>query len=132
MKDLVADFSKTIKILTMKIYTYKLCSTCKKAIQYLNEKNIDFTIYPIRETPPSVTELKRMLSAYNQNIKRLLNTSSKDYRDIGLKDRLDSMDDEAVFELLQTNGNLVKRPFLISDDIQLVGFKPDEWNSVFT
>ena len=112
----------------MKIYTYKSCSTCRNAIKYLNEKGIEYTELPIRETPPNPVELQFMLTQYDGNIKRLLNTSSKDYRELGIKDRIDTMTPSEVFELLQKNGNLVKRPFLITDDYGLVGFKVDEWD----
>ena len=115
----------------VRIYTYKKCSTCRKALRWLDDAGIDYDVRAIRETPPSTAELKTMLERYDGAIKRLLNTSSKDYREARLKDRLGTMSDSQVFELLQENGNLVKRPFLVSDDFGLVGFREDEWQAHF-
>ncbi|MEO0452947.1 MAG: Spx/MgsR family RNA polymerase-binding regulatory protein [Verrucomicrobiota bacterium] len=115
----------------MKIYTYAKCSTCRNALKWLDERSISYQNVPIRETPPSNAELKRMLNAQEGNIRKLLNTSSQDYRDLGIKDQLDSMKPEAVFELMQTNGNLVKRPFVISKEIHLTGLKAEEWGKAF-
>lgn len=111
----------------LKIYTYAKCSTCRNALKWLDNKGIEYRNLAIRETPPSVPELKKMLKAYDSNIRRLLNTSSQDYRKLGIKDQLDDMPVADVFELMQQNGNLVKRPFVISPDIKITGFKPDDW-----
>jgi len=114
----------------MKVYTYKSCSTCRKATQWLKEQSCEFEELPIRDTPPSKAELKRMLKAYNGDIKRLFNTSGQDYRKLGMKDKLPEMSEQEAIELLSQNGNLVKRPFLLSDDADLVGFKEDAWSKL--
>jgi len=116
----------------MKIYSYKNCGTCKKALKYLQEKSIDANVLAIRETPPSVDELKFMLDQYDGNIKKLFNTSGQDYRAMGIKVKIDSMSTEEAFKLLSENGNLVKRPFVISGSKGLVGFKEDEWDGLTT
>ncbi|MEM1157165.1 MAG: Spx/MgsR family RNA polymerase-binding regulatory protein [Verrucomicrobiota bacterium] len=111
----------------LKIYTYAKCSTCRNALKWLDSKEIAYRNLAIRETPPPVSELKKMLNAHDGNIRRLLNTSSQDYRELGIKDRLDDMPVADVFGLIQQNGNLVKRPFVISPEVKMTGFKPDEW-----
>jgi arsenate reductase len=116
----------------MKIYTYSKCSTCRNALKWLDANGVSYSNLPIRETPPSVAELNKMLKAQNGNIRKLLNTSSQDYRDLGIKDKLDSMKAEEVFALLQENGNLVKRPFVIGKDVFLTGFKEAEWEAALT
>lgn len=115
----------------MKIYTYKKCSTCRKASKWLEAKGIPFEELPIRETPPSRSELEQMLGYYDGELKRLFNTAGGDYRELGLKDRLPGMTQEAAFELLSSRGNLVKRPFLIGEGFGLVGFKEAEWAEQF-
>jgi arsenate reductase len=111
----------------LKIYTYAKCSTCRNALKWLDARNIKYKNLPIRETPPAPAELKKMLIAYDGNIRRLLNTSSQDYRDLGIKDKLDSISTEAIFALMQENGNLVKRPFVVGKDTLVTGFKEAEW-----
>ncbi len=110
-----------------RLYTYKNCSTCRKAKKCLDARGIAYTEHPIRETPPTPAELARMLKAYDGKMTRLFNTSSQDYRDAGLKDKLPSLSQDEAFALLRKNGNLVKRPFLLGENVAVVGFKDDEW-----
>lgn len=115
----------------MKIYEYKNCGTCKKALKWLESRGVEYKAIPIRENPPTKAELKKMLKAYNGELKKLFNTSGQDYRAMGLKDKMPTMTETQAFELLSQNGNLVKRPFVISKQANLVGFKEDEWNKAF-
>lgn len=115
----------------MKIYTYKSCSTCRKATKWLEAKGIAFEELPIRETPPSRAELEAMLAHYDGELRRLFNTAGGDYRELDMKNRLPEMSQEEAFGLLSSRGNLVKRPFLIDDAFGLVGFKEAEWAEKF-
>ncbi|MGB0745034.1 MAG: arsenate reductase family protein [Opitutales bacterium] len=114
----------------MKVYTYKNCSTCRKATKWLEAKGLEFEELPIRETPPSKAELKVMLAHYDGDLRRLFNTSGGDYRELGLKDTLPSMSEAEAFELLCKRGNLVKRPFLLGDGFGLAGFKEGDWEAL--
>lgn len=112
----------------LKVYTYQGCSTCKSATKWLKAKGIAFDEKPIRETPPSVPELKAMLKARG-DLKPLFNTSGQDYRVMGIKDKLADMSEADALKLLSEHGNLVKRPFALDKDagVYLVGFKEDVW-----
>jgi arsenate reductase len=114
-----------------RIYTYKNCGTCRKAVKYLAARKIAFTEIPIRETPPKKAELKKMLKLYDGDLRRLFNTSGGDYKALTLKDRLPAMSIDEAVDLLAANGNLVKRPFALIGDQGLVGFKEPEWDAVF-
>jgi len=111
----------------LKIYAYKNCGTCRKAIKFLNENKIAYTELPIRETPPTKEELATMLDSYGGHIKKLFNTSGQDYRALDIKSTISTMSKDTAFELLSTNGNLVKRPFVLFNNQGLVGFKEEEW-----
>ena len=78
-----------------------------------------------------VAELKRMLTIYGGDLRKLFNTSGSDYRDLKLTEKLPGLSAEAALEMLARNGNLVKRPFLLTDKAGLVGFKPEEWMKLF-
>lgn len=110
----------------LKVFIYKKCGTCRKALKWLDERKMPYEVHPIRETPPSRQELKQGLQTMG-GIRKILNTSSQDYRDLGLKDQLDSMDEEKIFSLMQENGNLVKRPFVVKENDAFAGFKPEDW-----
>lgn len=116
----------------LKVYAYKGCSTCKNAIKWLKEKGIEHEELAIRETPPSIVELKKMLAARKGELRALFNTSGQDYREMGLKDTLPGMSEAEALKLLSENGNLVKRPFVIDEkkDIALNGFKQPEWDAL--
>ena len=111
----------------LKVYSYKGCDGCRKALKWLDSNGFQYKNVPIRETPPSNQELETMQSAYDGNLRRLFNVSGRDYRELGLKESLPSMSKKGAFALLRSNGNLVKRPFLIGDDVAIVGFKETEW-----
>ena len=115
---------------SMKVYSYKGCGTCRKALKFLEARKTDFELIAIREQPPTVAELERMLAAYQGNLRRLFNTSGRDYKDLGIKDKLAKMPVKAALALLSKNGNLVKRPFVLTAKGGVVGFNPEEWAAV--
>jgi arsenate reductase len=112
----------------MKIFTYKNCSTCKKATKWLNQHGIVFDEVAIRETPPSLGELQQMLEHQGGALRKLFNTAGGDYRQLNMKDKLPAIPVAEALELLTQRGNLVKRPFLLGDGFGLVGFKEVEWS----
>jgi arsenate reductase len=113
----------------VRVYIYDKCSTCRDALKFLKDNGIPHESLPIREQPPSVSELRQMLQAAG-DLRRLFNTSGMDYRAMNLKDRLPGMTTDEALELLSTHGNLVKRPFLLTKDGGLTGFKPVEWEAL--
>lgn len=115
----------------IKVYEYEKCSTCKKALQFLDKKGVSYERIPIVEQPPSKSELKKMLKAQDGQLRKLFNTSGQVYREKKLGDRLPQMDQEEALALLSSNGKLVKRPFVLAGEQGLVGFKEDEWKKVF-
>ena len=117
--------------MTLKVWEYKNCGTCRKALKYLDSKGADYQRAPIREQPPSATELRQMLKQRGGEIRQLFNTSGVDYRAMNLKDKLPAMSEDEAITLLASNGNLIKRPFVLGPEIALVGFKQEEWDRAF-
>ena len=115
----------------MKFYQYEKCETCRKAKKWLTDRDISFSRIAIREYPPSREELREMLVYHGGQIKKLFNTSSKDYRDPKIKALMTDISEKDAFTLLINRGNLVKRPILIGDGLCLQGFKPDHWEEAF-
>lgn len=116
----------------IRVYVYSGCDSCKKALKWLDAEGIEYDAIPIREIPPSVSELKQMLAYRQGELKSLFNTAGGDYRAMEMKTRLPHLSEEAALQLLSENGNLVKRPFLLGDDFGLVGFKPVDWAHSFS
>jgi len=115
----------------LEIYTYSGCDTCRQAVKYLQARKIPFHEIPIRETPPSLAELRAMRKAQG-DLRKLFNTAGADYRALGLSKKLPTLEEPDALLLLAENGNLVKRPFLIGDNIHLTGFKKDEWDEAIS
>jgi arsenate reductase (glutaredoxin) len=112
------------------IYVYEKCSTCRAALDWLATHAIKFEKRPIREQPPTITELRRTLSTLG-SLKRLFNTSGLEYRALGIKDRLSEMGEDEALRLLAGNGMLVKRPLVLAENFALAGFRPEEWVAAF-
>ena len=111
----------------LRIYTLKTCDSCRKATKWLTEHKLPFEEIPIRETPPGLADLKRALASLDGDIRKLFNTSGQDYRALNLKEKLPTLSTDQALQLLANNGNLIKRPFLISKSGTLVGFHPETW-----
>lgn len=111
----------------MKFIYYNKCSTCQKAKTWLEGKGASFEERAIKEENPTKEELKEWHTRSGLPLKRFFNTSGNVYKSLGLKDKLKDMTEEEQYELLATDGMLVKRPLLVADDFVLVGFKEQEW-----
>jgi arsenate reductase len=111
----------------IKVYHYRKCSTCCKAIKFLQEREIPYREVEIAETAPTLDELRQMLYFQKGNVKKLFNTSGRLYKELGLKDKLPGMSTDEALTLLEGKGMLVKRPFVIFEGGGLLGFKEDDW-----
>ena len=112
----------------MKIYVHHNCSSCKKALKWLQENAIEAEVIDLLKETPSEEEFKLMTESYDGNLKKLFNTSGQLYRGMGIKDKVAAMSAAEVYELLASEGMLVKRPFLVRDGSGLVGFKEEIWS----
>lgn len=111
----------------MKVYHYPKCTTCKRALKWIEEKGVEVEKKHIVEETPSKEELREIYKKSGLELKKFFNTSGIKYKEMGLKDKLKDMSEEEQLELLASNGMLIKRPILIGDDFVLVGAKEAEW-----
>lgn len=109
---------------------YEKCTTCKKAKKWLDENSVNYIDRQIKSENPTKDELIAWHKITGLPIKKFFNTSGLVYKSMGLSKKLEAMSDDEKFELLSTDGMLVKRPIIVSDDIVLVGFKEDEWEKI--
>ena len=101
---------------------YSRCTTCKKAIKWLDDHHVEYQVRPIADQKPSADELKAWSSLSGKDLRKFFNTSGKLYKELNLKDRLKTMSEDEMFELLASDGMLVKRPILTDQEKVLVGF----------
>ncbi len=115
----------------VKIYEYSKCSTCRKALKYLDAHKIPYDKIPIVDQPPTKKELKTALARLDGDLRKLFNTSGTQYREMQLSAKITTMTVKEGIDLLSKNGKLVKRPFVLTQDKALVGFKEALWDEVF-
>jgi arsenate reductase len=109
------------------VYQYPKCSTCRKALKWLDEHKVAYKSVDIVQAPPSRSELGRALKHSGQKLRAFFNTSGESYRMGGYKDKLPSMSEADALRDLSADGKLIKRPLLMKDDLILVGFDEPAW-----
>ncbi|SKA67063.1 arsenate reductase [Eubacterium uniforme] len=111
----------------IKVYCYSKCTTCKKALKWLDDNNVKYELIDIKENNPDEATIKKYYEKSGLALKRFFNTSGMIYRDLGLSKKLPDMTEEEQIKLLASDGMLVKRPLLVSGNLILTGFKEVEW-----
>ncbi len=111
----------------IKVYCYSRCSTCNKALHWLDDHQIAHEVIDIKNDHPDEQALREYYAASGLPLKRFFNTSGKQYRELELSKKLPDMSEDEQFQLLASDGMLVKRPLLVGDDFVLTGFKEAEW-----
>lgn len=109
------------------VLCYPKCSTCQKALKWLDEKGVQYILRNIKEENPSEEELSYWYKNSGLPLKRFFNTSGLLYKSMELKDKLPTMSEDEQLKLLSSDGMLVKRPLLVSENFVLTGFKEKEW-----
>lgn len=109
---------------------YPPCTTCQRAKKWLDGQGIAYTDRHIKEQKPSFEELKEWYTGSGLPLKKFFNTSGLLYKSMNLKDQLPTMSEEEQLRLLASDGMLVKRPILVTDQGVLTGFKEAEWEAL--
>jgi arsenate reductase (glutaredoxin) len=113
--------------MALTVYHYPACSTCRRALKWLDQHGIVHNRVDIVQHPPSRAELQRILDETGGPMRSLFNTSGQSYRDGNFKERLPSLSAEAALTALEADGKLIKRPLAIGDGVALVGFEETRW-----
>jgi arsenate reductase len=113
----------------VKVYCYSRCTTCKKALKWLDDNKIAYDLIDIKGDNPNEEDLRRYYEMSGLPLKRFFNTSGMQYRELGLSKKLPDMSEDEQLALLATDGMLVKRPLLVGEDYVLTGFKEPEWKA---
>lgn len=111
------------------VYCYNKCSTCRKALRWLEEKGVQAQVLDLKETHPDAEALRDYVARSGLPLKRFFNTSGQRYRELGLAQRLPALAEEEQLALLAEDGMLVKRPLLIGEGFVLPGFREADWEA---
>ena len=109
---------------------YPKCSTCQKAKKWLDENNIEYVDRNIVTETPTKDELKKWIPKSGLDVRKLFNTSGMKYRQLNIKEKIKAMSEDEIYELLASDGMLIKRPLFISNTLILKGFKEKEWEQI--
>jgi arsenate reductase len=110
-----------------KVYCYAKCSTCKKALKWLDENAVEYSVIDIKGDHPDEKTLRELHNKSGLPLKRLFNTSGQLYREMELSKKLGDMSEDEMFRLLASDGMLVKRPLLDTANRAIPGFREEEW-----
>jgi arsenate reductase len=111
------------------VYQYPKCSTCRKALKWLDQQGVEYQSVHIVDAPPSLAQLKKAFKAAQLPIKSFFNTSGESYRAGGFKDRLPELSEQQALDALAGDGKLIKRPLVVGDGVVLVGFDEAAWKA---
>ena len=106
---------------------YPKCTTCQKAKAWLDAKGVSYEARDIKLENPAAEELRTWWKKSGSPLKKFFNTSGLQYRALGLKDRLPEMSEDEQLALLASDGMLVKRPLLVTEEKAIPGFQEAEW-----
>ena len=109
------------------VYQYPKCSTCRRALKWLDENKVAYTAKSIVDETPDADTLLSIIEGSKLPLRRFFNTSGQVYREGGYSAKVPTMTAREASEALASNGMLIKRPLVISDAHVLVGFKEDAW-----
>lgn len=109
---------------------YPKCSTCQKAKKWLDENKIEYVDRNIVTETPTKDELKKWIPRSGLDVRKFFNTSGMKYRELNIKEKIKDMSEDEIYELLASDGMLIKRPLFISDTLILKGFKEKEWEQI--
>ena len=113
----------------IKIYCYFKCTTCKKALKWLDDNKIEYKLIDIKEDHPDEKLLRKLYKKSGLPLRKFFNTSGQLYRELELSKKLPDMSEDEMYKLLASDGMLVKRPLLITDEKVLTGFKEADWSA---
>ena len=116
----------------LKFICHPKCTTCQKARKWLDDNKIEYEFRDIKLDNPTLDELTEWYKKSGLPLKKFFNTSGLLYKSLDLKNKLSTMSEDEMLNLLASDGMLVKRPLLIGDSFVLVGFKEAEWSAVLS
>ena len=111
----------------IKVYCYSKCTTCKKALKWMDDNKIEHTVIDIKGDHPDEKTLRQLHKKSGLPLRKFFNTSGQLYRNMELSKKLPDMSENEMFGILASDGMLVKRPLLVTDKAVIPGFKEDTW-----
>ncbi len=113
--------------MTLTMYWYPNCGTCKKAKKWLEDNERTYNLINIVETPPNKEEILTLINKSELPAKKFFNTSGRVYREQNMKDKIKDATVEEMAAYLASDGMLIKRPIVTDGTKVTVGFKEEQF-----
>ena len=113
--------------MTIQVYCYDRCTTCQKALKWLDSQGVQYNKIDIKGSHPDAETLRALWQKSGLPLRRFFNTSGMIYREMGLSQKLADMSEDEMIALLAADGMLVKRPLLVTEEAALPGFREADW-----
>jgi arsenate reductase len=117
--------------MTVTYYHYPKCGTCRNAKKWLDEHEVTYQAIDIVDSPPSKEDLRSFYKASGLELKKFFNTSGKKYRELGLKDKVNTASEDELLDILASDGMLIKRPLTTDGEKVTLGFKEEVFGEVW-
>ena len=114
--------------MTAILYGINNCDTVKKARRWLDARNVDYQFVDFRKSPLAESDLRSWCQDSDWSL--LLNRRSTTWRQLADEDKTD-VDEAKAVALMLMHPTLIKRPVLATSSKVVVGFKEDEYRSLF-
>ncbi|MBS4177401.1 transcriptional regulator SpxA [Lederbergia citrea] len=106
------------------LYTSPSCTSCRKARTWLEDQNIPYKERNIFSEPLSLEEIKEILRMTEDGTDEIISTRSKIFQKLNVD--LDSLPLQQLFDLIQKNPGLLRRPIILDEKRLQVGYNEDE------
>ncbi|MFL2099616.1 arsenate reductase family protein [Desemzia sp. FAM 24101] len=115
----------------LQFYCIPTCSTCKAAKKWLQQHQVELEEINLKTNPPDKETWIKILQQSDLPLKRFFNTSGTVYKERGLKEVIPDLTEQEAAELLASEGMLVKRPLILADGNNLIGFKEEVYEAIW-
>lgn len=106
------------------LYTSPSCTSCRKARAWLEENNITYSERNIFSEPLTIGEIKSILRMTEDGTEEIISTRSKVFQELNVD--LDDLPLNELFDLIQDNPGLLRRPIMVDEKRLQVGYNEDE------
>lgn len=105
------------------VYGIKNCDTVKKALKWLDERNIKYQFHDYKKLGISEEKLQQFVNEFGWE--KLVNSRGTTFRKLSEEQK--PKNQLQAIAIMQQQTSIIKRPILESDSIAILGFDVNEY-----
>jgi Spx/MgsR family transcriptional regulator len=110
------------------IYGIKNCDTMKKAFTWLDKRKVEYKFHDYKKEGIDRARLEKWVKAKGWEV--VLNRAGTTFKKLPETDK-ENITEKKAIALMLAQPSMIKRPVLEKGAKLVVGFKPDEYETVF-